>query len=562
MQAGRGARPRPVLDRIALRDVLVVEAIAIVIAITAAAFGASVPIAIAVAVAVALGALALVRVAKRSLLEWLRIAYRFRRRTTYRIGDTVDFRSPDGRSLGLYWEGSRVVAVVEVLPPVGGVTAISRADIDATHLMPLPDLARNLVQHDIALAGIDIVSHGYRSRSGTPAGGVYEQLIGPLPATAVRTVWLAIRFDALECPDAVARRGGGTDGAARAITVATQRIVRALDEVGCRSRILTAPEIREAVLQITAGSDPRNIEHTWRFARLGENVNVGSAIDPKALSSELLARLWVSPSRGTTTVVRLRPGPAANTVSVGAAWRSTSRTLPDPVKIPGTVTVNGRHRDAVLAHLPIAVDGLDDVVGRRDIAVNELTRLRLPTAGCGQLIGSDAQGNGIATRLVGSGISTVYLAGELYLAQQAVFRALAIGARVLVRTDRPHEWEAMQAKVASPERFRVVTESQYSDAGFNATLVDGVVAPPPHAGVTTMYLTADPADWPDRRADVSLRQPGANGSRVILHSGASTVELNLVSIPRETAFIGRPQAARRRATEQSLRSEPTMSVSS
>ncbi|MBD0322073.1 MAG: type VII secretion protein EccE [Aldersonia sp.] len=546
MQARSGARPRPVLDRIALRDVLVAEAMAIVIGSAAMGFGASVPI--AVAVAVGIGALALVPVAKGSLLDWLRTVYRFRRRSTYRIGDTVDFRSPDGRSLGLYWDGSRVVAVVEVLPPVGGVTAISRADIDATHLLPLPDLARNLVQHDIALAGIDIVSHGYRSRSGTPAGGVYEQLIGPLPATAVRTVWLAICFDALDCPDAVVRRGGGTDGASRAVTVATQRIVRALDEVGCRSRILTAPEIREAVLQITAGADPRGIEHTWRFARLGDNVNIGSAIDPNVLSSELLAQLWVTPSRGTTTVVRLRPGPTPDSVAVGAAWRSTSRTLPEPVKLAGTVTVDGRHRDAVLAHLPIAVAGLDDVIRTRDIAVDELTELRLPTAGCGQLIGSDAQGNGIATRLVGSGISTVYLSGELYLAQQVVFRALAIGARVLVRTDRPHEWEAMQAKIASPERFRVVTESQYSDAGFNATLIDGVAAPPPHAGVTTMYLSSEPVDWPTRRADVSLRQPGATGSRVVLESGASTVELSLVSIPRETAFIGRPPAARRRAT--------------
>ncbi len=510
--------------------------------IAAVACGVDVPIAVAATAVVALALL--IPVARHSPFGWLRIVRRYRDAGEYPLGQTVDFRSPDGRSLGLYWDGSRVVAVVEVLAPVGGLTSISRADFDATHLLPLADLARNLCQHDIELAGIDIVSHGYRSRSGTPAGAVYEGLIGPLPATAVRTVWLAICFDALACPDAVERRGGGSDGAGRSTTIATRRIVRALDEVGCRSRVLTAPEIRDAVLQITGGADPRRLMQTWRFAQLGETVNIGSAIAPKALNAETLARLWVAPSRATTTVVRLRPGTTPESVSVGAAWRLTSRELPEAAGITGTVTMSGRHRDAVLAHLPLAVADLEDLIPRTELSLDDLDDLRLPTAGCGQLIGSDGQGNGIATRLVGTGVSTVYLAGELYLAQQVVFRALAIGSRVLVRTDRPHDWEAMFHAVGSPDKFLVVTESQYSDAGFNATLIDGVVAPPPRAGVTTMYLTSDPSLWPARRADVSLHQPGAAGSRVLLESGSKGIELSLVSIPRETAFIGRPRTPR------------------
>jgi type VII secretion protein EccE len=241
-------RPRPMWDRITGADVLAAQVLAVVLGVAAAAVGAPVPMAVAATAVIALALL--IPVARNSLFGWLRIVRRYRDGGEFPLGQTVDFRSPDGRPLGLYWDGSRVVAVVEVLAPVGGLTTISRADFDATHLLPLADLARNLHRHDIELAGIDIVSHGYRSRSGTPASGVYEQLIGPLPATAVRTVWLAICFDALACPDAVERRGGGADGASRSITIATRRIVRALDEVGCRSRVLTAPEIRKAVLQI------------------------------------------------------------------------------------------------------------------------------------------------------------------------------------------------------------------------------------------------------------------------------------------------------------------------
>ncbi|MDH6290307.1 type VII secretion protein EccE [Rhodococcus opacus] len=80
------------------------------------------------------------------------------------------------------------------------------------------------MQHDISLAGIDIVSHGYRAAAGSPATDVYDRLVGPLPATATRMVWLALRFDATEGVAAVARRGGGEEGVSRAITIAASRV--------------------------------------------------------------------------------------------------------------------------------------------------------------------------------------------------------------------------------------------------------------------------------------------------------------------------------------------------
>ncbi len=55
-------------------------------------------------------------------------------------------------------------------------------------------------------------------------------------------------------------------------------------------------------------------------------------------------------------------------------------------------------------------------------------RCSYPPAGCGQLIGSDDYGHGITARIAGPGVGMVYVAGELYLAQQLVFRAVATGA--------------------------------------------------------------------------------------------------------------------------------------
>lgn len=492
---------------------------------------------------VVVGLLLLLPLGKRTVADWIGTRGRFRTRRRRPAAEIIDFPGPDGRSLGLYRDGSRVVAVVEALAPKGGLTRLGRATVHSTHLLPLPELAKRLSQHDILLSGIDIVSHGYRSRSGTPAGAIYESLLGPLPATAHRTVWLAIAFDPLTCPDAANRRGGGLDGACRAVTVATGRIVRTLEDAGCAARVLTAPEIKKAALQVTAGVDPGELTQRWRYAELGNGVNIGAAVDPGELESDRLAGLWVPASRGTTVTVRLRPGRTADTVRIGAAWRLTTRELPVESVQRHMISMNGRHREGLLAHLPFAVPGLDATVPTEVRSLDAIAALHLPSAGCGQLLGSDDDGSGVAIRLVGQGISTVYVAGELYLAQQLIFRALAVGERVLIRTDRPQAWHQLITTIGNPERLTLAAETHESDTDFTATVVDGVLAPAPHAGITTLYLTGDPMGWPAARPDLSIHQPDAVGNRITLRTGTTQVALTLVSIPREATYIGQPRAA-------------------
>ncbi|MFD8246194.1 type VII secretion protein EccE [Nocardia sp. NPDC059691] len=537
-----GAGPRPLFGRVSMRNLLIAQIIGLIAAVVALFAGLPGLPTLGVAVVVAL--IPLIPVAGRTVLDWSATWWRYLTHRDYELGDTVDFRGTDGRSLGLYWDGSRVVTVVEVLPPPGGLTRIARTTVHASHLLPLAELAKCLNQHDILLSGIDIISHGHRSRSGTPAGKIYESLLGPLPATAHRTVWLAIGFDAVACPEATDRRGGGAEGASRAVTIATQRIMRTLEDADCNARILTAPEIRKAVLQITGGYDPRTLEHGWRYAEIGNSVNIGSALDPKRLESDLLAQLWVAPSRGTTVAVRLRPGSSADSVSIGAAWRLTARELPERSELPGMISMNGRHRDGLLAHLPLAVPGVDDTIPMIEHLIDIVDDLHLPSSGCGQLIGSDDEGNGVAARIVGAGISTVYVAGELYLAQQLVFRALAVGERILIRTDRARAWENLVTTIGNPERLTIAIETHQSDAGFTATVVDGVLAPAPHAGVTTIYVTGDPMGWPAARPDLAIHQPGAIGNHVVLRTGTAQVDLTLVSIPSEATYIGQPRGRR------------------
>jgi hypothetical protein len=97
-------------------------------------------------------------------------------------------------------------------------------------------------------------------------------------------------------------------------------------------------------------------------------------------------------------------------------------------------------------------------------------------------------------------------------------------------------------------------ETHQSDAGFTATVVDGVLAPAPHAGITTIYVTGDPMGWPATKPDLSIQQPGAIGNRVVLRTATTQIPLNLVSIPREHTYIGEPRT--RQPAPQQARPAP------
>ena len=85
----------------------------------------------------------------------------------------------------------------------------------------------------------------------------------------------------------------------------------------------------------------------------------------------------------------------------------------------------GRDTEALRSHLPGAPAALDALTSFTVVDASRLDALAMPVAGCGQLIGSDAEGRGVAVRVVGPDIDVVNVVGELYLAQQVALRAIA-----------------------------------------------------------------------------------------------------------------------------------------
>ena len=462
--------------------------------------------------------------------------YRFGRPAP--AGVVRDFPQPSGRAIGLSWDGPYVTAVVEVVSRPGQVTRTGREIAETDVRLPLDAIASCLRRHDVVLDGIDVVMHGWRVRDATPAGQVYAHLLGPLPVAAERTVWLAVRLNATTSRETIARRGGGTEGAARTVVASARRVVRALDEAGCAGRLLTAAEISSASRRVTHGVAPGEFARHPHHVPVPMGFNTGGHFDSRRLDRGSVTSVWTCPALASTLLVRLRPSDH-DTVRVGGAARFTVRS-PDMPELDGLRYPFGLDRDALTAALPVAVPRLEHVVPLRDARPGELDELALPAGGCGQLVGSDDAGRAVTVRLFGAGVRSVHVAGELYLAKQIVFRAVAVGARVLLYTDRVGAWRPLLDGAAGPDRLRVAGD--YADDGaFDTVVYDGVrpATVPPH--VSAIHIHLHPDGLPAERPTVAVVQPDAAGDRVLLSAGGVRVDLSLVTIAAETTHIGRPR---------------------
>jgi type VII secretion protein EccE len=149
------------------------------------------------------------------------------------------------RPLGLAWHDGTWTAVLLVDPAPGLVTQLG-----GSPNLPLGALAPCLEDRGVVLDAIQVIWHCYPGSAAlppnSPALASYMELLGPLPAAARRTTWVAVRLDPRRCPAAVRERGGGVLGAHRALIGALSRVRNALESRGVPTRPLDPDELLKA----------------------------------------------------------------------------------------------------------------------------------------------------------------------------------------------------------------------------------------------------------------------------------------------------------------------------
>lgn len=217
--------------------------------------------------------------------------------------------------LGLAWQRGTWTAVLEV-----NAIASMVLPLGAGPSLPLGALASCLEYRGVVLDAIQVTGQCYSGSAAlsasSPALRAYLEVLGPLPAAARRTTWVALRLDPRRCPAAVAERGGGALGCHRALIGALSRVRSALESRGISTRPLDPDQllragISAAELSATAGAtEAVALREGWTavsVAGVGHISYVISGWGARGVAPNLTAVTGVR-ALSTTVALSLSPG--------------------------------------------------------------------------------------------------------------------------------------------------------------------------------------------------------------------------------------------------------------
>jgi type VII secretion protein EccE len=287
----------------------------------------------------------------------------------------------------------------------------------------------------------------------SPVAASYAQLSGSGRHAAHCSTWVAVRLSPVDAL-ALRREPAEID---QLVAAAVLRAARLLRVQGFDARVLDGAGLAAALVEASAlDGTPHEGWASWRSGTLAQ-VCYGVARWPAGLSLvELADRIR---GVGTVAVARQPPGQSFGPASGAAPTHVLLRLAAEPAAINRVckeVTravaqlgvrlrrLDGEHGLGAYACAPSGVPAAE-LIGR-SVAV---TPAVAGTTGVreGLLLGRDASHEPVALRIFRPGPTRLAAVGGWWLARLLVFRALAVGARIVVRTAYPREWTALSETV-------------------------------------------------------------------------------------------------------------------
>jgi type VII secretion protein EccE len=236
------------------------------------------------------------------------------------------------QQVGLAWHDGTWTAVLLVEPAPALITQAGGAPS-----LPLSALAPCLEDRGVVLDSIQVIWHCYPGSaalpSESPALSSYMEVLGPLPAAARRTTWVAIRLDPRRCPAAVRERGGGVVGAHRALIGALSRVRNAMESQGVPTRPLDPDEllragISAAELTAVAGDGARaNMREHWTSVTAAGIGHASYAITswPKGKITSSLNALTSVRALSATVAMSISPADDEGQIGLRGVVRLSAR---------------------------------------------------------------------------------------------------------------------------------------------------------------------------------------------------------------------------------------------
>ncbi|MFD1081428.1 type VII secretion protein EccE [Micromonospora andamanensis] len=406
-------------------------------------------------VVVGLLAVTWVRVRHRWLHEWLvtGIGYLARRRATGGHSGSTELLglvAPHAVVRSVEWGGGAasvlddpdgLVALLEIGDPADLLGDGGRSLPSPASLLPAETDQTPPVRVQLLLTGMPAPTVG---AGGGAAAVSYRQLADGRLAGWERAV-LAVR---------VTRVWGWPEEALRhALAGTVRRIVRRLRPVTVRQ--VGEQSIRRVLAEF-AHHDGRPVRESWQAVRCGGLLQTSFRLrrwpDGDAVTT-LLSRLWAVPASAITVSLHTgtqRPATTGLIVRLAAATPAelshAARQLRRAVATDGTTVerLDGGQWSGLAGTLPLALPGAAPPTAGNP-------PLELPYGAAGLKLGANRHGHAVTVRLFRPESTRLVLVGGVPVAQLVAVRAMALGARVIVQTGRPHVWERFVRGVGGPD---------------------------------------------------------------------------------------------------------------
>ncbi|SKK91677.1 type VII secretion protein EccE [Mycobacteroides abscessus subsp. massiliense] len=243
-----------------------------------------------------------------------------------RMDRFTDVEINDTTHVGVLVEDHTVVTMVALWgrPYLPTLLTANRAETPNT--VPLTVIAGEMKRASLGV-DVDVVAEGIRSYTADPYGAAFTAFIGSRPVVGQRSATLVVRLDthAADTTSGLMWRPNSVT----AVIAATQRIVKALRQAGCRAEILTAAQMRNTTAATVGGAERLDATYHDRWATLhqpGHGYTTSYYLPADHLTPRALEDLWSIDADRTTVVVALRRYDEG--VRVGALVRLvTSRPL-------------------------------------------------------------------------------------------------------------------------------------------------------------------------------------------------------------------------------------------
>ncbi|MFZ2173795.1 MAG: hypothetical protein WAW17_07115 [Rhodococcus sp. (in: high G+C Gram-positive bacteria)] len=347
---------------------------------------------------------------------------------------------------GTVWDGQSVSMFVAVrpLPFQVSVVGVNETGVESRAL-PMNLVRDHLVQGDVNLEAIRVISSGYRAYGDSAYGQAYASVVGEtaIPDT-LRTV-IEVRVNLAKSYQSVLARatnGSVPTGVGSAARIVSARLERQLNIDGFAAKLMKPSEIRSFHDMLLAPMNDGFKDERW--THLGGQVPTVTA-EPTEWS-ELAVERWLGvPADRIAYVVEI----GADRHQQTAVGMTVAYSYDQAAKIPARSlrlrSNDGAHGDHATALLPLAQTVASP---SPSLTVREGADfpVALPAFGLGVYLGPASDESGRVFLNVETGGDVLWLETPESFVHQLAARITTTGARVGVYTDTP-QWSDLAGSV-------------------------------------------------------------------------------------------------------------------